>query len=460
MVSGNIVYLTFNSRFKAPSNILIRDLTTDTIFVMLPGRINGIVSPIFSDSGGASLKRTLQGGVIVQLSFTSGTINGIGGSISGISRGVGGLCSPAFSTIYRNAEGRIYRAYKLGVCYCRRGNNIAHSSFTELRRCLRSGNAVNRESIRGSFMGGYYGGNRVTHSVGTGCHRCRSTLRTRREVASIQDIITKRFSKVNSVLRSLTSRFHGAVQYSGRSTRQVVDTLADLNTVIRRYVYLISGNKEVDIRLALSGGSRGLSGNRIVHRVSHYYKEEFSLPAVDHRNGEVHVTVYRVPIFSIRVKDSRRATSGNGLYNSYVGCFGSNFNGACTLIYSNVNANNETTISNGVTTSIVAELLETKLSTSDYLRVIGSTLVIGDRSRSLSAISIADISLCANGAAFGGTNTPMAFMGGGNEMAIHRVPSLPTKVLGNVGFSASAMGLAAKSVVIVMSSNMVANSSG
>lgn len=268
----------------------------------------------------------------------------------------------------------------------------------------------------------------------------------------IQLIATSRFNNVDSVLHSLRGRFGNSMDFSAGATRQVEGGIESEFYYSASFMsYLESGGNEVFYRVAFSRIPSSLGVNRLHSTINRAYSERFRLPIVGNSED---MELYRGATCSMRDTYSRVPTSGRGLYNSAFRDFCSNEKGCIIVLSSNVNANPHTTLSSTVTSNLVTELIGTNFKFRDTLELIGSSLLLGSHSRSLTALSVMGVSLCANGTIFCGTKTtPSIVHHRGNGLLRVGGTTLPTKVLHSTAFSSYRKRLRGNSAIVVTSSN-------
>lgn len=283
--------------------------------------------------------------------------------------------------------------------------------------------------------------------------RCQAHRVVGRGAGRVHHITTSRFFSVSSVLTSLTARFSRTRRFSGVTTKGVEQVLDRCRVCPHGVSIVRSGFNEVHVRVLATNNRTGFGDGSLRATVSGTYNECFSGYATARFDRCSVVAFARGPGFDLRVNFTRRDTR-NELYNSYVETIGSNGNHDILVVDSNVNGNNETTLSNTVKTNLLSGLLATNFNFSDTLGIIGSTLLIGSGSRDLTALSYSYVSLFANGASVFGTKTPPACVTGGNGVAGYRLSSVPTNVLHKVRFTGHATILNRNSLLLVIDSNV------
>ncbi len=311
-----------------------------------------------------------------------------------------------------------------------------------------------RDFAASRFGNEYLHATQVNGTIFGRCASCTSHVNTRGQVSRIHSIMSSRFSKVSGVLSSLTSSFRVRRDFSGSSTRGITATLGGVNVGLARYYSQISGFNEVALRVGLGGTASLMVGHsRMVQVYSVTTRHSFSPPVMDRINNSVCVIVGRRTSVAVSFNTRRCYTGKDGLYKSTCGCFCSKGKRFVVILSSNVNANNHTTISNTVTSNLVTELVGTNFKCGYSLGVLGSSVLFGSDSRSLTAVSITKVSLCANGIRLCGTNTTPSVLHEGKHAKGTRDTSLPIKVLESVDFSATIVGYHINSVIMVLSSN-------
>lgn len=124
-------------------------------------------------------------------------------------------------------------------------------------------------------------------------------------------------------------------------------------------------------------------------------------------------------------------------------------------ISSNVKDKPSTFQRDSVIMRLVRGFVRTKFPRRATVHVVGSTVILRKSHRSCSALSFVSLSLCDKRVAVAGVNTTTSFLGRGSQIRYLQTSALPTKISTSYAKSIVREGLARKSFLIVIASNIL-----
>ncbi len=435
---------------------LIEIIIGSAMFLLLPRNVGANLGKYFSAYPKVTPPTSIKKSITMRLNMASNALNDVSETVEQVSRELGRINTPDFSTVINRIEQEACCGCKLRVhCWETKKDDTVAAVF-EMTKAVKNGELSPELTAPENFRGRCLRVGRMGAAVSRHYSDYASKLAAENRIDEVRSVVTDQFDGISKMLKDLSEDFKNDEKFDNSSALAAAAALKNIDIRADECNCRIDkfGRMVLEFRIKRTPEQR-INKMQIMKLLSIVCDRDFDVPIVSEIGGDIFITLNERAVYTVDLGVEQLSASENSMCGDAYNCFNDGKGHFIIILSDGMGTGGRAAVDGAMASGLMMRLLKAGFGYDCSLKILNSSMLFKSTDESLATMDIVSIDLY--------TGTAELYKAGAAPTLVRRSgrtgkaesSSLPVGILRDIGFDYATLKMKTGDIVLLMSDGAV-----
>ena len=441
--------------------LIAQTVAGSLIFLFLPRSAGTHLGKIFAGVPKITMPSGIKKAATMRLTLASNALKDISETVTQVSKELGRINAPDFSSVLAGIERDVCRGCKLKIHCWESRHDLTVEAILEMTKAVKSGAENPISYTSEEFKGRCLKPTVLEQSVSSRYLEYASSIAAENRIEEVRQVVSDQFEGISNMLEDLSADIDSDEKFDNSAALSAAAVLKNLNIHAEECCARIDrfGRMTLEIRVKTDKDT-ALNKLRIMKALSLVCERDFDAPVINQAGGDTYITVSERAIYKIDIGVTQINAENNNMCGDAFNCFNDGKGHYISVLSDGMGTGGRAAVDGAMASGLMSRLLKAGFGYDCSLRILNSSMLFKSTDESLATVDIASIDLFTGEARLYKAGAAPTLVRRGGRTGKAESTSLPVGILREVGFDTAAIRLKAGDILLLMSDGAVSDGLG
>ena len=439
-------------------SFFIEIIIGSVLFLLLPRNIGATLGKYFSAYPKVTPPTSIKKSITMRLNMASNALNDVSETVEQVSRELGKINTPDFSTVINRIEQEACSGCKLRLhCWETKKSETVESVF-DMTKAVKNGDLSPELTAPENFRGRCLRLGRMGAAVSRHYSDYASKLAAENRIDEVRSVVTDQFDGISKMLRDLSEDFKNDEKFDNSTALSAAAALKNLNLCADECNCRIDkyGRMTLEFRIRKNNEQR-INKMHIMKLLSIVCDRDFDVPTVSEIGNDIYLTLNERTAFRVDFGAEQLSASNTSMCGDAYNCFNDGKGHFIIILSDGMGTGGRAAVDGAMASGLMMRLLKAGFGYDCSLKILNSSMLFKSTDESLATIDIVSIDLY--------TGEVELYKAGAAPTLVRRLGrtgkaesrSLPAGILRDIGFDYANLKMKSGDIVLIMSDGAISD---
>lgn len=437
-------------------SLLIETLIGCGLFLALPRNLGIYLGKLFSSSPRVVAPISFKKSLTMRLDLASNALSDVSVTVEEVSRELGKINSPDYSTVLNRIETDACKGCKLRLNCWETKKESTLSAVFEMTKAVKNGELSPEAFAPEDFKAKCLRLNSIGNSVYRHYSEYAAKVSAENRLDEVRNVVMDQFDGISKMLHDLKEDFENDEQFDNSTALTAASALKSLNIRASECSCRIDkfGRMTLELKIKKTADQK-INKMQIMKLLSLVCERDFDPPVLSEAGNDIFITLNERAVYKVDFGSHQSSAYDSNLCGDAYNCFFDGKGHFIAILSDGMGSGGRAAVDGAMASGLMMRLLKAGFGYDCSLRILNSSMLFKSTDESLATLDIVSIDLYTGNVELYKAGAAPTIIRRSGRTGKAESSSLPAGILRDIGFDYATIKVKTGDIVLMMSDGAV-----